>query len=220
MWLIVSSSTQHKKHLLPKFHPLLLSWSRVRTFPHEASQAKKTHLSRNTRAPNDAPRKRKKSHSLSLSTPPCPPNQQLVSFLKESKGALSTASTSQSLKDLEKQGFHPPSPPPFSKESQQSTTHASLETTKSNKEGKESWRVLFPHHLPFQNLTLLPSPTEKVIFFKPQGTFLTNFLPKPHPIALPYFTSTPPSSFLPKLPTNNKLPQGLPFNRITPTPLT
>ena len=44
MWFIVSSSAQHRKHMLAKFHPLLLSWSTVRTFPHEASQAKKPTL--------------------------------------------------------------------------------------------------------------------------------------------------------------------------------
>ena len=44
MWLIVSSSSQKRKHLLAMFHPLLLSWYRVRTFPHESSQAKKPTL--------------------------------------------------------------------------------------------------------------------------------------------------------------------------------
>ena len=58
MWFIVSSLAQHKKHLFAKIQPLLLSWSWVRTFPQEASQAKKTHLCRRKRAPNDAPRKR------------------------------------------------------------------------------------------------------------------------------------------------------------------
>ena len=44
MWFIISSSSQHKGHLLANFQPLLFSWSWVSTFPQEASQAKKPTL--------------------------------------------------------------------------------------------------------------------------------------------------------------------------------
>ena len=44
MWLIDFSSTRQKKHLLARVQPLLLSWSKVKTFPHKASQAKKNPL--------------------------------------------------------------------------------------------------------------------------------------------------------------------------------
>ena len=44
IWSIDSSSTQQRKHLLAKFHPLFLSWSKTNTLPQEASQAKKPTL--------------------------------------------------------------------------------------------------------------------------------------------------------------------------------
>lgn len=41
-WRIIDfSCAWHKKHLFAKTHPLFWIWSKVRTFPHEASQAKK-----------------------------------------------------------------------------------------------------------------------------------------------------------------------------------
>ena len=43
-WSTVSSSKRQKKYLFAKKCPLLWSWSRVKTFPQEASQAKKATL--------------------------------------------------------------------------------------------------------------------------------------------------------------------------------
>ena len=89
MWLVDSSSVRQKKHLLARVQPLLFSWFNVKAFPHEASHAKKTHFGGNIRTPNDVPRipdciswlyctvkglNWKKSHFLSFSVTPYPPN--------------------------------------------------------------------------------------------------------------------------------------------------
>ena len=67
------------------------------------------------------------------------------------KKNLSAFSTSQSFRALEKRGFQPPS----TKGSKTSATQASLSTTKTNKEGKDTHKGDSPHHLSLQNLTLL-----------------------------------------------------------------
>ena len=41
IWSMVSNSTLQKAHLLTNVHPLLWSWSKVKTFPQQASQVKK-----------------------------------------------------------------------------------------------------------------------------------------------------------------------------------
>ena len=40
-WLMDSSCAWHKQHLFAKAQPLFWTWSKVRTFPHDVSQAKK-----------------------------------------------------------------------------------------------------------------------------------------------------------------------------------
>ena len=44
VWLVNFSSARQKKHLLARDWPFLLSWSKVKTFPQEASQSKKNPL--------------------------------------------------------------------------------------------------------------------------------------------------------------------------------
>ena len=41
IWSMVSNSVLHKAHPLAKVHPLSWSWSKVKTFPQQASQVKK-----------------------------------------------------------------------------------------------------------------------------------------------------------------------------------
>ena len=65
---------------------------------------------------------------------------------------------SQSLSHLEKRGAQHPS---LEEWFQTSTTHASLEEATTNKWGKEMHNDSLPHHLSFQNLTLLPFPHQK-----------------------------------------------------------
>ena len=45
-WSLVSSSSLHKKHIFGMFHPLVFSWSVVKTLFQDASQAKKLTLTR------------------------------------------------------------------------------------------------------------------------------------------------------------------------------
>ena len=104
----------------------------------------------------------------------------------------SNLSTSQSLKGLENLGLQPPSSPD---ESHNSTNQASLEAAKAYKEGKKSQRAKFPHHLSFQNFTLLPSPIENTtLFCKRDPSFLISFQnPTPNP-SLTSLVHHPPSS--------------------------
>ena len=66
---------------------------------------------------------------------------------------LCILSISQSWKFLEKQGFQVTMPPSTSRTS---FTYASLEATKVNKEGKESFKCISSHQASCQNLVLVP----------------------------------------------------------------
>ena len=87
--------------------------------------------------------------------------------------------TSQSLRGLEKDRLQPPSQ--GIEKSQTSSTHASLEHVKENKDKKKSHNKSIPHHLPFQNLTLCPLPTSKEILL----------LTSPHSFLIAFQTPTP-----------------------------
>ena len=88
-----------------------------------------------------------------------------------------------------------PPPTPSTEGSQTSTTHSFFETTKSNKEGKESHKASSPHHISFQNLTFLPLPMENtMLLLNNDPSFLISFHnPTPNP-SLPSRVYYPPSS--------------------------
>ena len=66
-------------------------------------------------------------------------------------------------------------------------------TAKSNKEGKASQRGVFPHQMSFQNLTLLPSPTEnETLLSSNKPSLLISFQsPTPWPSLAPRVLDPP-----------------------------
>ena len=106
---------------------------------------------------------------------------------------LSALPTCQSFRGLEKEGLQPPFP--RIGKSQASSTHASLEHAKENKDEKDSHNGSIPHHLSFQNLTLCPLPTSKdILLLTSPHSFLTAFqtpTPCPSVTSLEHY---PPSS--------------------------
>ena len=151
-----------------KVHPLFWIQSKVRTFPHDASQAKKlifccTQSSKlsslGKKLMNPALRLCKGSllrnchpsvsNHLTLSS-----SSKFTIFPPKHNSNLSTSSISQSLKGLENQGLQLPPFSPLAETIQTSLTQASLDATRANKEGKDSHKGVVPHHLSFQKLTL------------------------------------------------------------------
>ena len=187
MWSIDSSVTQQRKHLFGSYHPLFFSWSNIKVLPYEASQAKKSHLSRNTRALNNASQKlnnianlRNTIKGFNIKFPSLASFRYILSskslatlFPCKEKRNLSTMSISQSLNGLENQVFQPP--PPSKNPKLPSLTHFLRQPT-CTKKGKKRLKASSSHHLSPQNLALLPSPIKKTIFLLIKGhSFLISF---------------------------------------------
>lgn len=88
-------------------------------------------------------------------------------------------SNSQLFKFLAKWKFECPSP----LYSNKSATHASFNLAKANKEGKKTHKSSSSHHLSFQNLAFLPSPTKNETLLKKSHFFLIALgNNSPHPL--------------------------------------
>ena len=111
------------------------------------------------------------------------------------KGNLSTTSTSQSLKGLEKRGFQ--SPPPHPKSPNTPLPMPLLKPLRHTKRGKNHIEHRSRTHLSFQNLTLLPFPTKNIVLLSNKDpSFLISFHnPTPYP-SLISRVHHPPSSSL------------------------
>ena len=116
---------------------------------------------------------------------------------------VSTSSISQSLLSLVNTGFQWPKFPDWS---HNWATQASLEEAREYKLGKASSKESSPHHLSFQNRTLLPPPTLKATLFSKLHPPIPNRLPKPHSMTLPWNARIPTSFFLSKFPYNHLFP--------------
>ena len=131
-------------------------------------------------------------------------------------------STSQSFKDLEKHRFQWPISPSWT---HKPVTHASFKVAKVYKEGKVHLNGSSPHHLAFQNFTLLLLPTKKEELWWKLFNSIPYSLPKPHTMPISYFIELPtasqkffshpsffPRSQSPYIPTNDLQNPSIPYS--------